>query len=199
MVGADAREGFEQLRHALARVDVAESTEDGVACNGLRLDVGDRPRRMRDDPDPPRVARGAGTVADVAGMDDEAGREPEHLAREREVLGPVLPQRRDALVEDAVCEQPPDHAVLALHRVEVAVAVAPPDGQTGDEVVKDEIVEDDEARAAAQRIDDPGVRVGVVADVVEAQIGAPRGGRFFPCGTTSSSIRCCSAGTSSAE
>ena len=129
---------------------------------------------MRDDPDPPPVAGGARPVVDVAGMDDEAGREAEDLAREREVLRPVLPQRRDALVEDAVGEQPPDDAVLALHRVEVAVPVAAPDGQAGDEVVEDEVVEDDEAGRRRRASTIQAVRVGVVADVVEAQVGAAR-------------------------
>ena len=57
-------------------------------------------------------------------------------------------------------EQPADDAGLALHRVEVAVAVAAADRQAGDEVVEHEVVEDDDAGAAAQRIDDPAVRSG---------------------------------------
>ena len=41
----------------------------------------------------------------------------------------------------------------------------------GDEVVEDEVVQHDEPRRAAQRVDDPAVRVGVVADVVDAEVG----------------------------
>ena len=107
-------------------------------------------------------------------MDDQARREPEHLAREVEVLGPVLPERRDALVEHGVAEQAADDAALALHRVEVAVAVAAADREPGDEVVEDEVVEDDDAGRAAQRLDDPAVRVRVVADVVDAEVGSAR-------------------------
>ena len=78
---------------------------------------------MRDDPDRPVVAGRAGPVVNVTGVDDEAGGEVEHLAGEVEVLGAVLPERRNALVEHGVAEQPPDDSALALHRVEVAVAV----------------------------------------------------------------------------
>jgi hypothetical protein len=67
-------------------------------------------------------------------------------------------------------EQASDDAVLALHRVEVAVPVPPADCHAGDEVVEHEVVEDDHARSAAECIDDPGVRVGVVPDVVERHV-----------------------------
>ena len=64
-------------------------------------------------------------------------------------------------------EQAPDDPVLALHRVEVAVPVAPADRHPGDEVVEHEVVEHDDAGRASQGVDDPAVRVRVVADVVE--------------------------------
>ena len=67
-------------------------------------------------------------------------------------------------------EEASDDPVVALHRVEVAVPVATADGHPGHEVVQDEVVEDDDAGAAAERVDDPRVRVGVVADVVEAEV-----------------------------
>ena len=73
-----------------------------------------------------------------------------------------------------MAEQAPDDAALALHRVEVAVAVAASDRQPGDEVVEHEVVQDDDTGPAAQRVDDPAVRVGVVADVVEREVGAAR-------------------------
>ena len=47
-----------------------------------------------------------------------------------------------------MAEQAADDAALALHRVEVAVAVAAADREPGDEVVEDEVVQDDDARAA---------------------------------------------------
>jgi len=71
-----------------------------------------------------------------------------------------------------VTEQAADNAALALHRVEVAVAVAPADRQPGDEVVEDEVVQDDDAGTSPERLDDPAVRVRVVADVVEREVGA---------------------------
>ena len=64
--------------------------------------------------------------------------------------------------------------MLALHRVEVPVAVASSDGDAGDEVVQHEVVEDDDAGSAAQRVEDPAVRVGVVADVVDGEVGSAR-------------------------
>ena len=135
---------------------------------------GRRPGRMRHDRDRPGEAGGARVVAHVLRMDDERRRVLEHERGEREVRRTRLPQRRDPLVEDAVPEQAADDAVLALHQVEVGVAVPPPDGHSGDEVVEDEVVEDDDTRPLAQRVDDPGMRVRVVPDVVERDIGAAR-------------------------
>ena len=71
-------------------------------------------------------------------------------------------------------EQTADDAVLALHRVEVAVAVAASDRHPRDEVVDDEVVEDDDTGPAAQGVDDPRVRLGVVPDVVQRDVGAAR-------------------------
>ena len=122
-------------------------------------------------------------------MDDQARREVEHLAGEREVLRPRLPERRDPLVEHAVAEQPADDAVLALHRVEVAVPVPRPIVMPGDEVVEDEVVQDDDARAPAQRLDDPAVRVRVVADVVERRRRCRAAAACAPRWTTATSIR----------
>ena len=95
-------------------------------------------------------------------------------------------------------EQPPDHAVLALHRVEVAVPVAPPDGDSGDEVVEHEVVQHDEARRPPKRIEDPAVRVGVVANVVDGEIDTARG-RLAPRFGTMTSTCSRRAGRRSAE
>ena len=64
----------------------------------------------------------------------------------------------------------PDQPGLALHRRQVAGRVAARERQTDDEVVEDELVEDDDPRPPAQRLDDPAVRLGVVADVVEPDV-----------------------------
>ena len=67
-----------------------------------------------------------------------------------------------------------DDAALALHRVEVAVAVPPTDGDAGDEVMQDEVVQDDCAGLSPHGVQDPAVGVGVVADVVNGEIGTAR-------------------------
>ena len=64
----------------------------------------------------------------------------------------------------------PGDAEVALHRVEVGAAVAAADRDPGDQVVEHELVQDDDARTVAERIDDPAVRLGVVADVVERDV-----------------------------
>ncbi len=51
------------------------------------------------------------------------------------------------------------------------MAVLAADRQAGDEMVEHEVVQHDDARAAAERVDDPAVRVRVVADVVERHVG----------------------------
>ena len=126
---------------------------------------------MRDARDRAVVARRTGTLFHVARVDDEALREPEDLARQREVLRPRLPQRGDAVVEHAVGEQPAGQAVVALHRRQVARRVATGECDSCDKVMKDELVKDDDAGPAAQRLDDPAVRVRVVPYVVEGDVG----------------------------
>ena len=68
-------------------------------------------------------------------------------------------------------EETTDDAVLLLHEVEVAVTVPAPDRHPGNEMVEDEIVQDDDSRSPSQGVDDPRVRVGVVPDVVEGDVG----------------------------
>ena len=75
---------------------------------------------------------------------------------------------------------PPGDARLALHRREIRVAVLPPDRHARDEMVDHEVVQDDDARPPAQRVDDPRVRVRVVADVVERRRRRPPTGRVRP-------------------
>ncbi len=174
LVAPQPGERLEQLRHALARVDVAERAEERAAGDVGGRRVGHGEGGMRDDPDGPVVAGRSRPVAHVGRVHDQPGGEVEHLAGEVEVLGAVLPERRDALVEHGVAEQPADDAALALHRVEVAVAVAAADREAGDEVVEDEVVQHDDAGRAPQRVDDPAVGVRVVADVVDAEVGAAR-------------------------
>ena len=107
-------------------------------------------------------------------MDDQPAREVEHRAGEREALGLRLPEQRQQVVEHAEPEQPAGDAELALHRVEVAAAVAAADRDPGDQVVQHVLVQHDDAGPLAQRVDDPAVRVGVVADVVERDVRGRR-------------------------
>src|SRR5439155_22952602 len=159
--------------------DVPEAADDRLSGHVLGGHVRIGPGRVRDAPEPAVVARRDRALGDVARVDDEPaarlGRVLEYLAREREVLRPHLPERRHDAVEDAVRQQPPRDTGLALHRAEVAGPVAPAERQARDEVVEDEVVEDDDAGTLPQRLDDPAVGVGVVADVVEAHVRA--GGR----------------------
>ena len=57
---------------------------------------------------------------DEVGMDDETRRQLEHLAAERKVLGPRIPERRDATVDHAQGQEPPGDTGVAFHRREVA-------------------------------------------------------------------------------
>ena len=118
-------------------------------ADALGRDARSRPGGMRHDVDRAVEAGCPRPIADVARVDDQAGGVLEDEGRQREVLRSRLPQRRNALVEHAVAEQAPDDAVLALHEVEVRVPVPAPDGHAGNEVVQDEVVEDDDARARA--------------------------------------------------
>ncbi len=97
----------------------------------------------------------------------------EDEGRERKVGGTRFPERGYPLVQDAVREQAADDAVLVLHRVEVGVSVAPAHSHPRDEVVKHEVVEDDDTGISAKRIDDPGVCIRVVTDVVERHVRSP--------------------------
>ena len=113
-------------------------------------------------------------------MDNHSARVRQHLAHEREVGRAPLPERRDKPIDHAMREQASHDAGLALHRVEVADAVAAADGHAGDEVVHDELVQDDQAGLGAQRLEDPAVRLRAVADVEDAELGRPAPARAAP-------------------
>ena len=199
MTVADGGERAEELGDPLARVHDSEAADDRPRRHALGLEVRHRPGGVRDVPDPALVAGRAHEVAHGLRVDDHARRVLEHEAGEREVLGPRLPERRDPLVEDAVREQAADDTVLELHRVEVAVAVAPADGHPGDEVVDDEVVQDDDARPAAQRVDDPARARPGCSRRGRAATSVPRGARRrCLVGTTVRSSRFSSAGSRSA-
>jgi len=129
---------------------------------------------MRNPPQRPVVAAFACALLDVPRVRDQAGRVREHLAGERELVGPGLPDRCHAAVENTVREQATGNACVTLHRCEVAGPVLVADRQAGDEMVQNEVVQDDDARAAAQRLHDPAVRLGIVADVIERDVRRDR-------------------------
>ena len=167
-----------------------------ITTSGRRgLDRGDRdlPRRHRDPPHGAGEAELAHPLLREVRVDDDPGRGLDDPHRQREVGGAVRPQRLEQAVDDAVCEQPSDDALLELHRVQVAVRPAAGDGHPGDEVVQNDVVQDDDARTLAERLDDPAVRVRVVADVVERDVAAARGTPALL--ATLTSTRCSSAGS----
>ena len=167
----------QQLRHALALVDVPEAADERRSLHRCRHKLRDGPRGMLDALERPVVPVLAHQRLDVARVDDDARRAVEHLARERELLRADLPQRRHASLQHPVAEQPAGHARLALHGGQVCVPVVAADRQTGDEVVDHEVVQDDDAGTALERIDDPAVRIGIVADVVERDVRVGHGTR----------------------
>ena len=67
-------------------------------------------------------------------------------------------------------EQATRDAGVALHRGEIARPVLAADCQPGHEMVEDEVVQHDDPGTPPQRFDDPAVRLGVVADVVERNV-----------------------------
>ena len=116
----------------------------------------------------------ANAAFDVGRVDDHAGGVPQHLIGERELVCASFPDRRQEPVDDAVSEHPPDRAGFPLHRVEVPLVVLAAEGQPGDEVVQDEVVQHDDSRTLAQSLNDPPVVIGVVADVIQRQVRASR-------------------------
>jgi len=73
-----------------------------------------------------------------------------------------------------VCEEAAHDAGLPLHGSEIVVFIAGSDGHAGDKVVENEVVEDDYSWLPPHGVDDPGVGLWVVADVVDGNVGAPR-------------------------
>ena len=65
-------------------------------------------------------------------------------------------------------------AGISLHRGEIRGPVLVADRQPRDEMVEDELVQHDDAGAPAQSLDDPAVRLGIVADVVQRDVGGHR-------------------------
>ena len=77
-------------------------------------------------------------------------------------------------------EQSSGDAGVALHRREIAVTVLAADREPGDEMVQDEVVQDDDTRPSSQRIDDPAVRLRIVADVKQRNVRHDRTGAPAP-------------------
>ncbi len=144
MTAANEGEGLDELREALAGVEMAEASEERAALDLRGRASGERPRRMRNPRDRPVVARATRTFLDEVRVHDECRRAREHLARERKLVGIRLPWRRHAAVEHAVREQAAWNPSVPLHRGEIARPVLAADCQPGDEMVEDEVVQDDD-------------------------------------------------------
>src|SRR5205823_8672982 len=134
MAFAYQRKRLEELGNAFARIEVPEAAEEWAAFELSGRHVGDRPGRMRNPPQRPVVAAFACALLDVPRVRDQAGRVREHLAGERELVGPGLPDRCHAAVENTVREQATGNACVTLHRCEVAGPVLVADRQAGDEM-----------------------------------------------------------------
>ena len=68
----------------------------------------------------------------MARVNDQPRGEAEHLAGEVEVLGPVLPEGRNPLVQDGVAEEPADDSPSRSIASRYAVAVAAADREPRD-------------------------------------------------------------------
>ena len=89
----------------------------------------------------------------------------------------------------------PGQAGVALHRVQVARDVLAREREPGDEVVQHEVVQHDDAGRPPQRVDDPAVHVGVVADVVDRERRSRAAASSARASGTTTSTRSCSAGS----
>ena len=107
-------------------------------------------------------------------MADDAVSVLEHFPGKWEVLGALLPNRRQNVIDDAVREQPADHAGISLHRVDVPTRVAAPDRQARNEVVQHEVVQDDQPGASPERVHDPRMGLRTVSHVVEGDVRPSR-------------------------
>jgi hypothetical protein len=178
VAAANQREGREQLRNPLVRVEKAKAADDRVAVELVLVkhELTGGPHGHRDAMDRRSETGCERAVAHVLRVHDQtvlAG-ELEDLTGEREFLRTRRPERRDAAVDDPEGEQAADDARLAFHRTQVAGDVLAREREARDEVVKNELVQYDEARPAAKRVDDPAVYFGVVSDVVHGEICAAR-------------------------
>ena len=197
MLRTHRRRSVQELGNALARVHDAEAADHRACRNPHRLHLPHRPGGVRHQPHWPCEPGSSDEVENGARVDDETRRMLQDEGRERKVGRTRFPERGYPLVEDAVREQAADDAVLVLHRVEVGVSVATADGHPRHEVVKHEVVEDDDTGLSAERIDDPGVCIRVVSDVVERHVRSP-GALLRPRLTTVTSSRSPRAGRRSA-
>jgi hypothetical protein len=73
-----------------------------------------------------------------------------------------------------VREQASGNSRIAFHRREIADAVLAADREPGDEMVQDEVVQDDDTGPTSQRIDDPAVRLRIVADMKQRNVRRDR-------------------------
>ena len=194
MALAETREGAQELGNPLGRVDVAEGADHRRASDLGRRHIRHRRGGKWDAPDAAGVALLPRAALGVTRVDDQGVRVVEDLAGERIALGRRLPWRPDAAGGDGLGQPESFLPAVALHGGDVGGGVPARERQPCDEVVEDEVVQDDDAGTAAQRVHDPPVRLRVVADVVDAtsvRRGSGRRGR-----ATSTSIRCFSAGSS---
>src|SRR5439155_18472917 len=102
MTRADEREGLDQLRDALARIQMPEAAEERPAFLRSRLNARRGPRGVLDAPDRSVVSGLDDALLDVARMHDQAGRVGQHLAGERELVRARFPRRRYSAIQHSM-------------------------------------------------------------------------------------------------
>jgi hypothetical protein len=93
----------------------------------------------------------------------------------------LLPNGRQQPIDHGVCKGASNESGFRLHQVQVCVTVASPDRDPGDEMVKDEVVQDHDSGLPTKLVHDPSMCLGVVSDVVEVNVRlwAPTPARRF--------------------
>ncbi len=175
---AETSEGREQLSDALGRNEVVRRSRSAASRGDeiwIRLDIGSGQAGMRDPPDRADEAGRACLIFDVARVDDQTASAAERSVGESGKSCGRTSQSGGTRPSMTPCASiRPTAPASRCMRAEVALLVAASQREPGHEMVKHELVENDEPSPALERIDDPAVRVWVVSNVVERKVGASR-------------------------
>jgi len=92
---------------------------------------------------------GSHPALSVFGVNDDSPRKVEDLPHERKLVRPRLPKRRVESGESPLRRDTAFDASFAFDRSEISVPVSPAEGQTGNEPVQGDLVQDEKARPTA--------------------------------------------------